>query len=129
MGAAIVERFTSRCELIRAGAQDEHFVFMVEDALDALGSKRDILVLESAGLHNGFAQMWRNHDGILVKIIVYDPARFEALRSQHGLIQIAARDPDTSNVDLAYGADRRRLQVRIQQIDPHVGDGPADRHT
>ena len=55
-------------------AQDEHFVFMVEDALRDLGKLQDILVLESQGFRNGVAMMWTNFSGKKVKVLVYDPA-------------------------------------------------------
>lgn len=63
-------------------AQDEHFVFMVEDALKALGKEQDILVLERPGLKNGFANLWRNFEGKTVKIIVYDPVELEHFRAR-----------------------------------------------
>jgi len=62
-------------------AQDEHFVFMVDDSLKALGRGQDILVLERPGLKNGFADLWQNFDGKTVKIIVYDPAELEHYRA------------------------------------------------
>jgi hypothetical protein len=58
-------------------AQNEHFVFMVEDALGDLGRLKDILVLESRGFRNGVAMMWTNFSGKKVKVLVYDPAEID----------------------------------------------------
>jgi hypothetical protein len=66
-------------------AQDEHFVYMVEDALRDLGRAQDILVLESRGFRNGVAMMWTNFAGKRVKILVYDPIEMDR-RTVHSKI-------------------------------------------
>jgi hypothetical protein len=62
-------------------AQDEHFVYMVEDALQELGRAKDILVLERRGFRNGVAMMWTNFAGKEVKILVYDPTEIDRHRA------------------------------------------------
>ncbi len=50
----------------------------------------------------------------------------EALRGQLGAVEIAVGDAGAGDVHLAGDADRHRLAVRIEQVDPKVGDRHAD---
>lgn len=63
-------------------AQDEHFVFMLEDSLKDFGREPDILLLEHPRLRNAFASNWVNFDGKSVKIIVFDPLDLDHFRDR-----------------------------------------------
>ena len=51
----------------------------------------------------------------------------ETLGSELRPVQIAARDTRATDVQFADHPQRHRLTVRIQQVDPRIGDRPADR--
>ena len=44
------------------------------------------------------------------------------------VVQVAAAHADASDAQLAGHADRQRLPVRVQHVQPHVRQRPADRH-
>ena len=50
----------------------------------------------------------------------------EALGGQLGPVEIAAGHAGAADVDLAGHADRHRLPLRVQDVEPGVGDRPAD---
>src|SRR5581483_6422036 len=55
--------------------------------------------------------------------------RNEALRAQLWTIQVSAREPYSSEIELARDTNRTRLPVRIQDIHLHIGNGLADGRT
>ncbi|RMM31114.1 hypothetical protein ALQ80_200065 [Pseudomonas coronafaciens pv. oryzae] len=60
--------------------------------------------------------------------VVTETVFHESLRGQRITIQIAASELYTRDVNLAAHANRDRLHMRVQQIQPGIGDGPANRH-
>ncbi|VWL86228.1 hypothetical protein BLA6992_00002 [Burkholderia lata] len=52
----------------------------------------------------------------------------EPLRGQLRTVEIATRDPDPADVQLADGAQRHRRLRLVEQIDARIGDRLADRH-
>jgi hypothetical protein len=76
--AGISPSIRSAGKTIYGRSPDEHFVYMVEDALEALGRDKDILVLSSSRLKNGLALMSKASGG-LVRIIVVDEDELERL--------------------------------------------------
>src|SRR5262249_27497211 len=54
--------------------------------------------------------------------------RNEARGGGSRVVEIAPGEADTADVQLTRDADRDRLELRVQQIDLHVGDRASDRH-
>ena len=53
--------------------------------------------------------------------------RYEALGRQLGPLEVATRQPISSDVELAGNPQRDRLQVRVQQVDLRITDGLTNR--
>src|SRR6185312_3578360 len=51
----------------------------------------------------------------------------ELLRRQVRMSEIAPRNPRSTDTKLAWKAQGNRLKVRVEKVDPHVRDRPADR--
>lgn len=52
----------------------------------------------------------------------------EPLRGQLAAISVAAGETVPSDANLAGDADRHRLTVLVENVDPRVRDRPSDRH-
>ncbi|CAI1205305.1 Uncharacterised protein [Serratia ficaria] len=97
-------------------------------AFDAEAANFHLLIVAPQVLDSAVRQIARHVAGA-----VHPPARVEriaqeALRRQLRPVQVAARHLHPADMQLAHRPQRHRLPAFVQQVNPRVGDRPADRH-
>ena len=95
--------------------------------LDAEAADLDLLVVAAEEVDIAVGPIASKIAGLVQAIAGDERAVEEALGGELGTVEIPARHPRPADVDLTHCAERHRLAVRVQQINPRVRDRAADR--
>src|SRR5690348_8651751 len=103
---------------------------------NAVAAYLDLMILPSEKLQIAIGEVAR-HISCLIQarawggqavLLAGKGMRDEALGGQLWLALVAARQPDSANINLAWHAYWHRLQARIKQVDGGVSNGPPNGH-